>query len=212
MEQLLADNGERIYAVFLIVFFGIAIRYAVAMVRQNWIKTFSHTITLILLPLVTYSITSVISGNIALSLGMVGALSIVRFRNPVKSPFELVIYFLMISIGICASVSTDWVIFLGCGAVIILMGTEYLNRFYHAQTGKDLFTASFSEGNSLNIINIETKGAFEALQTHDSLIAMSQREGLYTYRLASSSKDEIIGLSKQYSAMKNVEAIEFNAA
>lgn len=212
MEQLIAANWDRIYAVFLILFFGIAIRIAVGMVRQNWIKTFSHTITLIMLPLVTYSITSVISGNIALSLGMVGALSIVRFRNPVKSPFELVIYFLMISIGICASVSTDWAIFLGSGAVIILMGTEYFNRFYNRVTGKDLFTASFSEGNSLNIINIETKGSVEALQSHGALVAMSKRDGMHTYRLASSNKAEIIGLSQQYGEMKSVEAIEFNAA
>ena len=46
---------------------------------QKWIKTLSPA-TLLFLPLITY-ITSVISGNIALSLGMVGALSIVRFRN-----------------------------------------------------------------------------------------------------------------------------------
>ena len=59
----------------------------------------------LLLPIVTYAITSVISDNIALSLGMVGALSIVRFRNPVRSPFELSVYFLLISLGICASVS-----------------------------------------------------------------------------------------------------------
>jgi hypothetical protein len=212
MEQLFTEYWDRIYAVFLIVFFAIAIRYAVTMVRQNWIKTFSHTITLILLPLVTYSITSVISGNIALSLGMVGALSIVRFRNPVKSPFELVIYFLMISIGICASVSIEWVKFLGGSSLIILMGTEYLSRLYHYKTGKDLFTASFSEGNSLNVINIETAGAVGALQDHNALIAMSHRDDHFTYRLASSDKAQILELSKFYSGKPETRAIEFNAA
>ena len=48
-----------------------------------------------LLPAITFVITKVIAGNIALSLGMIGALSIVRFRNPVKSSLELTIYFLL---------------------------------------------------------------------------------------------------------------------
>ena len=39
-----------------------------------------------------YIITLSISDNLALSLGMIGALSIVRFRNPVKNPLEIIIY------------------------------------------------------------------------------------------------------------------------
>ena len=57
------------------------------------------------LPSVGFVITSVISGNIALSLGMVGALSIVRFRSPIKNPYELVSYFYLITVGIATSVN-----------------------------------------------------------------------------------------------------------
>ena len=46
--------------------------------------------------------------NIALSLGMIGALSIVRFRNPVKSPFELVMFFALLTLGISISVDLKW--------------------------------------------------------------------------------------------------------
>ena len=46
-----------------------------------------------------------IAGNLGLSLGMIGALSIVRFRTPVKSPLELVIYFVLIVIGISITVA-----------------------------------------------------------------------------------------------------------
>lgn len=51
------------------------------------------TITIIL-------IISVVKSSIALSLGLVGALSIVRFRTPIKEPEELIYLFLCISIGI----------------------------------------------------------------------------------------------------------------
>ena len=65
------------------------IRYSFILNKQYWVKTKTLLLSSLLLPIITFVITKVISGNLALSLGMVGALSIVRFRNPVKSPLEL---------------------------------------------------------------------------------------------------------------------------
>jgi hypothetical protein len=44
---------------------------------------------------------------------MVGALSIVRFRHPVKNPLELVTYFALIALGISFSVNIKWGFLLG---------------------------------------------------------------------------------------------------
>ena len=101
---------DQIFLVLTFLVSSLVLRQAMIFSGQNWIKTYSHTVTLLFLPIITYAITSVISDNIALSLGMVGALSIVRFRNPVKSPLELVIYFAMISIGIAGAVSYNWLL------------------------------------------------------------------------------------------------------
>ena len=79
---------------------GLSVRIALGYAKQMWAMTYHHTMSYALLPPVTMIITVLISGNIALSLGMIGALSIVRFRNPVKNPFELVIFFALITIGI----------------------------------------------------------------------------------------------------------------
>ena len=57
-----------------------------------------------MLPVLGLVITVVIGSNIALSLGMIGALSIIRFRTPVRSSYELTIYFLLLTIGISAKV------------------------------------------------------------------------------------------------------------
>jgi hypothetical protein len=50
--------------------------------------------------LTTFLIISVIKSSFALSLGLVGALSIVRFRTPIKDPVELAYIFLAIASGI----------------------------------------------------------------------------------------------------------------
>ena len=55
--------------------------------------------------LITTSVIMVISGNLVLSLGMVGALSIVRFRAAVKDPLDIVFMFWAVSIGIANGVA-----------------------------------------------------------------------------------------------------------
>ena len=53
-----------------------------------------------ILTIVTFLIITIIKSSIALSLGLVGALSIVRFRTPIKEPEELLFLFLSIALGI----------------------------------------------------------------------------------------------------------------
>ncbi len=60
----------------------------------------SFGVTLIAMTLITTLIILAISSNIILSLGMVGALSIVRFRTPVKETLDIAFIFWAISAGI----------------------------------------------------------------------------------------------------------------
>lgn len=57
-------------------------------------------ISLVTLPVLTTFIILAISSNLVLSLGLVGALSIVRFRTPIKDPADLVFLFWAIGAGI----------------------------------------------------------------------------------------------------------------
>lgn len=66
-------------------------------------KTFyskSFNISLAALAVITAIVIMTVQSNIVLSLGMVGALSIVRFRTAIKDPMDLVFLFWAISIGI----------------------------------------------------------------------------------------------------------------
>ena len=53
-----------------------------------------------ILAITVFLVISVVKSSLALSLGLVGALSIVRFRTPVKEPEELVFLFVAIAIGL----------------------------------------------------------------------------------------------------------------
>ena len=168
MEYIIL-HSDKLYAILLLISMSIFIRFLLQIVGQRWITTTAHTATLVLLPLLTFIITKVISGNIALSLGLVGALSIVRFRNPVRSPLELSVYFGAITMGIAASVNLNWLIFLGASigfAVAILVALHFLSL---RLLKKPFFTASFTEGNSMSSLEILSNRSIEWLDQSDLL-------------------------------------------
>lgn len=72
--------------------------YYVAARRNFYSKSFN--ISLALIAIITASIILAMQSNVVISLGMVGALSIVRFRTAIKDPTDLMFLFWAISIGI----------------------------------------------------------------------------------------------------------------
>jgi len=157
---------------------------------QSWIRTTSHTSTILLLPIITYVVTNVISGNIALSLGMVGALSIVRFRNPVRSPLELVVYFGSITMGIAAAVSMLWLSFFGFSVVFsltVLYLFGYIYRFFN----KSYFTTSFTEGNNLSTLEVMLSENNEFLDNNKFLTLKKFQNNQYFYILSSHNFTEL---------------------
>ncbi len=63
--------------------------------------SFSFFMTLLVTPVTVAMIMMAIGSNIALSLGLVGALSIIRFRTVIKDTRDMAYLFLMIGIGLC---------------------------------------------------------------------------------------------------------------
>ncbi len=89
--------------VALLVAFFIMLTYWMTYSGPAYSKKFN--VTLGMLTLLTTLIMSVISNNIALSLGMVGALSIIRFRTAVKDSRDATYIFWSIAVGIGCGVS-----------------------------------------------------------------------------------------------------------
>lgn len=202
-------NSDKFIAIFALIITSIITRYTVSINYQTWVKTFSGTMTLLLLPIITYSITSVISGNIALSLGMIGALSIVRFRNPVRSSFELVIFFLMITLGICAAVDLRWLVILSFSSNFILLAIFFLNTLNKRFLNKDLFIKSFSEGNSLNVLEISSAIYIKELFDSPLLTSFNSNDKNYIFRLASEDKNALLKISEEFLNQENIIEIKY---
>ncbi len=150
--------------------------------------------TLVVIALVTFLIISVVKSSLALSLGLVGALSIIRFRTPIKEPFELAYLFMAIAIG------------LGFGAqqiaptVIIILFVLGILSIFQSKLIK-------TEDSSFFIyINIDKKLSLEGIQERMSSLGRSDLPPLKLKRMdqvatgtqftlvAKVSDDEILSL------------------
>ena len=78
-----------------------------------------------LMAMTTVRIISVVKSSLALSLGLVGALSIVRFRTAIKEPEELLQLFMAIGVGLGLGADQRWSTIL---AALVFLGYQVLRR------------------------------------------------------------------------------------
>ena len=97
--------SDIIVSLMVSLFCSLIISWIYRKIFQGVIYQKSFSITIILITLITTAVIMVISGNLILSLGMVGALSIVRFRTAIKDPLDVAFIFWGITIGIANGVA-----------------------------------------------------------------------------------------------------------
>jgi hypothetical protein len=177
----------------LTVFAGLYIRFLFHFINsENWVKTFSQYSVFIYLPLTGFIITSVISDNIALSLGMVGALSIVRFRTPIKNPSELVVYFLLITLGIVTNVNPSITLtFL----VLITFGSFSLELYKYVT--KKLNLQIFDNNDNFIHLNLVLSKELEDLNYKNEFTHVSTDGGQFMYRFQSNRLENLIEIKKE---------------
>ena len=181
------ENLSPIHIVIFLSLSGIVLRSSLTLVGQNWAKTYHFLGTFVLLPNIAYIITTVIAGDIALSLGMIGALSIVRFRHPVRSNFELTMYFALLTLGIAAGVSIKLAFLLLLIVLVTILGMEIAQRIMK-YFNYEIYQLSFNEGIATNILEISTSKSNLIMQDSPNLVESfySKSDNQYMYNRAMS--------------------------
>ena len=119
------------------------------MIRKNAFYNRSFNLSLMGMAVLTAAIILTIQSNIVVSLGMVGALSIVRFRTAIKDPMDLVFLFWAISIGIICGAGFAMI------AVIASMGLTVIVLLFSAVPD--------ARGNLLLVVNASSHKEEEAI-------------------------------------------------
>ncbi len=203
---------NEILSILIMLVCGLMIRQSLIYAGQMWAKSFAQTVSFFILPIITFIITKTIYGNIALSLGMIGALSIVRFRHPVKSALELIIYFDLITIGIAASVKNEYAIILGILTVVILVLLKLINNYRIKSNKSSLYNISFTEGIEFNQLEIVSSSKVEIIEENENLksIVFDQENNEYLYRMAFDNKETLNSFKKNIENLEIIKKIDVN--
>ena len=99
------DYNVEVYSVLVSLILGLLTYIVAGLTFNRSMLSSMNLLVAAMLPAIALTITGSIASNFSLSLGMIGALSIVRYRTPIKSPYELTLLFLLVTIGVVSGVN-----------------------------------------------------------------------------------------------------------
>lgn len=100
---------------------GVVIYVSYWSTHVGTIYSTKFNVSLVMLSIVTAIVMTVIQNNIALSLGTIGALSIVRFRTAIKDPRDTIYIFWSIASGLCCGVSCYQIAIIGAFVIFVFL-------------------------------------------------------------------------------------------
>lgn len=154
--------------------------------------TRSFYLSLILIAPIVAAVMMAIGSNVALSLGLVGALSIIRFRAVIKDPKDMVYLFMAIAIGLTAGANA-WLV--GIVATAVIGGTALLlSRIGYDRAGASDYVLIFRSDRKepWRELAPEAQGLVAWKQLRSATDVDSGKEFEYTYsvRLANEASPE----------------------
>ena len=154
------DFGNFFIAILLSFLLSLIVKFTYVKVGRALNDKDYFSDTFIPLAIITTLVITVIKFSLALSLGLVGALSIVRFRAAIKEPEELVYLFFIIAIGL-ANGANQFI--LSIIATVIIVAFLFLRNFYKNRKNNDGNFNSDSNILSINILDSDKKDIDEII-------------------------------------------------
>ena len=145
-----------IIAILISAFLAFIVKLAYIRISRTLNDREYFSDTFVPLAIITTLVITVIKFSLALSLGLVGALSIVRFRAAIKEPEELVYLFFIIGIGL-ANGANQFLVSIICTFFIILI--LFIKKYYDDKKNDQNLSDS-----SVNVMQIEIANSKEGVE------------------------------------------------
>lgn len=172
---------------------GIFILYIYKKTYQGVMYSSSFAYSLVAMPMVTSMLILAVTSNVVLSLGMVGALSIVRFRTAVKEPLDIVFLFWSISVGIV--VSAGMIPLAVFGSVFI--GIFFLLFINHKETGNPyILVISCANNDAVKDVQDYLKTNVDKAVLKSKTVQKGKTELNYEVRFKDENADFVTDLSE----------------
>lgn len=211
ISKLLESQNEFSHLYFLISLF-LTVIYS--LIVRNCYENYGNALgskifisrIIVFLAITTFLVISVVKQSLALSLGLVGALSIIRFRTPIKDPEDLVYLFVSLAIGIGMAAGQILITTI-CFTVIVILIFTRRNKTFKNESDYNL-TLSIKnrpniENEIIDIIKSDIK-KFKLIR-YD----LENDECIFYFNILTENYEEIISLKNNLVKKIDIKNFQF---
>ena len=156
--SLITNNDISISTFLLNLFLTLFLTKFLSLIFNRYGKSISNRILFSnnfpLIGMTTMLIITIVKSSLALSLGLVGALSVVRFRTAIKEPEELSYLFFTIAIGLGLGANQTLITFIGFVLIVIFIYLSNLRKIKKVSTNFMSLLVSVNESNNYDVDKI----------------------------------------------------------
>ena len=188
----------------LAILVGLFIFLIYKLAYKGVVYSHSFNVTLVMVCIITSVIVLAVSANIALTFGMIGALSIVRFRTAIKDPVDIAFLFWAITSGIVAG--TGEAVFLIVASLVL--GIVFIILF-RVRSSKNAF---------LLIVDVSAESATELQKAMNSLpvtmksksLVRDRAELVYEIKLVDKADTAFLEKLKRHPDVRSAVLVGYN--
>ena len=166
----------------------------------------AFNVTIVMICIITAIVMMLIGSNLALSLGMVGSLSIIRFRTAIKEPRDIGFLFWAIAVGLAAGTSEFMIAIIG--SIVLAFILFIFNRVLYIDYSYLLVVKGFE---------VESKDVSDILKEYDipSKLRMKITNNVFTeityeITLKSLNEDILVKSLRAIGSVEEVHIVSFN--
>ena len=199
-----------IQTIFLVLFIAFLVALIIFITYKHTYSGVMYNprfnVSLVMITMITTIVMVVIGSNISVSLGMVGALSIIRFRTAVKDPRDTAFIFWCVVSGLACGTQNYSIVIIGSLIICII-----LFAFKHIATSNNKYVLII-KGNQLNITAIEStiKNNLDNYLCKGKYIHNTGFELIYDIKLNKADENKIISELSKISGVNTINIVASN--
>ncbi len=178
-DLVLAGQRFLLMDILMNVAIAFVLGAAVAIAYRRTHRSFNYSVsfvnTLVLLPMITAIVMMVIGNNLARAFGLVGAMSIIRFRTVIKDTRDIAFVFLALAAGMAAGTGYHVIALAGTAAVILSIVALHWGNFGSLRSHDLLLRFSITPGERGSMLH--EKVFREYLKKHSLLNINTRQNG-----------------------------------
>ena len=213
LEYLLETNtgvstAQICFALLAAVLLGVLMCVVYRATYRGTLYSKNFNLTLLLVAIITTIVMMIIGTNLALSLGMVGSLSIIRFRTAIKEPRDIAFLFWAVCIGLACGSEFYLAGVLGSAVIAVVLFVAGLDLYDSASYL--LVVRGGQDDLDLAAVQAAARGCSRALKLRMRNLNGTEQEATFELRLRPRQEEALVSAVRSCAGVRTVDLVSYS--